>query len=292
MEVEVSKRRKAIFEVLLCAVLWSTGGIFMKLLDWEAMPIAGVRSVIAGLVMVVYMHVRHIRYKLSVRSAFGGIVLCGTLTLFVMANRLTTAANAIVLQYTSPAFIVVFSAILYRKRPAKSDVIAVLVTLVGISLFFLDQLDAGHILGNICGVLSGVCFAMYYMFMEGCPERERMSTILNANVLTFLISVPFIVSAPPTFDAESTLVILALGIVQLGIPYVILANAVAYCPPLACSLLGMLEPLLNPVWVLIFDGERPGVMALIGGVIVIAALSVWVVYNDRKERAEIARGAT
>lgn len=291
MQSTTGQRRRAIFEVLLSAAMWSTGGIFIKLLDWGAMPIAGVRSLIAGLVMAAYMLMRRIPYKLNARSARSAVALCGTFTLFVAANKLTTAANAIVLQFTSPVFIVVFSAIFRGKRVAKADVLTVAVTLLGISLFFLDQLEAGHLLGNVLGVGAGMAFACYYMSLEGASESERMSAIANANALTALISLPFILWERPELTATSAAVIAALGAVQLGIPYVLLAKAAEHCPPLACSLLAAVEPLLNPVWVLIFDGERPGVFALCGGVVVIGAISAWCVYNDRKEKAQIADGA-
>ncbi len=291
MQDTTVQRRRAIFGVLLCAAMWSTGGIFIKLLDWGPMPIAGLRSLIAGLVVVAYMLIRRMPYTLNRRSALSGLALCATFTLFVAANKLTTAANAIVLQFTSPVFIVVFSALFRGKRAAKADIITVAVTLVGISLFFFDQLEAGHMLGNVLGVCAGMSFACYYMSLEGTDEGVRMSSIANANALTALISLPFIIAEGPEFNLTSAAVITALGTLQLGIPYVLLARASEYCPPLACSLLGAIEPLLNPVWVLIFDGERPGVFALCGGAVVIGAISLWCVYNDRKEKAKIADGA-
>ena len=131
---------------------------------------------------------------------------------------------------------------------------------------------------------AGMAFGCYYMSLDGATESERMSAILTAHCLTFLVSIPFIAMYPPELKAAPVACILVLGIVQLGIPYVLLGRASGSCPPLACSLLGALEPLLNPVWVFIFDGEAPRAWALIGGLVVIVTITVWCVHGDLRER--------
>ncbi len=273
-------RNRAILEMLLCAELWSIAGIFIKLIPWNSIVIAGLRSLIAGLVMFVYMRARGIGFTADRRSQAGGAALCLTLTCFVAANKLTTAANSIVLQFTAPMFIVVFSALFLKKRFSRADVLAVVLTMAGISLFFFDQLTPGHLAGNCVAIFAGMAFACYYMSLEGASESQRMSAILIAHGLTFLVGLPFTFVYPPELSAAPVACILVLGVVQLGIPYVLLGRASGACPPLACSLLGAVEPLLNPVWVFIFDGEAPGLWALIGGVVVVATITVWCVYGD------------
>lgn len=273
-------RNRAILEMLLCAALWSIAGIFIKLIPWNSIVIAGLRSLIAGLVMFVYMRARGIGFTADRRSLAGGAALCLTLTCFVAANKLTTAANSIVLQFTAPMFIVVFSALFLKKRFSRADVLAVVLTMAGISLFFFDQLTPGHLAGNCVAIFAGIAFACYYMSLEGASESQRMSAILIAHGLTFLVGLPFTFVYPPELSAAPVACILVLGVVQLGIPYVLLGRASGACPPLACSLLGAVEPLLNPVWVFIFDGEAPGLWALIGGVVVVATITVWCVYGD------------
>lgn len=281
-------RNRAIFEMLLCAALWSIAGIFIKLIPWNSIVIAGIRSLIAGAVMFVYMHYKRIGFKADRRSMLGGLALCCTLTCFVAANKLTTAANSIVLQFTAPMFIVVFSVLFLKKKFSRSDIFAVVLTMLGISLFFFDQLTPGHLLGNCVAIVAGMAFAGYYMSLEGASESERMSAILMAHGLTFCVSIPFIALEPPELGAAPVICIFILGVVQLGIPYVLLGRASGSCPPLACSLLGAVEPLLNPVWVFIFDGEAPGMWALIGGVVVVVTITVWCVYGDLREKAEKA----
>lgn len=273
-------RNRAILEMLLCAALWSIAGIFIKLIPWNSIVIAGLRSLIAGLVMFVYMRARGIGFTADRRSLAGGAALCLTLTCFVAANKLTTAANSIVLQFTAPMFIVVFSALFLKKRFSRADVLAVVLTMAGISLFFFDQLTPGHLAGNCVAIFAGMAFACYYMSLEDASESQRMSAILIAHGLTFLVGLPFTFVYPPELSAAPVACILVLGVVQLGIPYVLLGRASGACPPLACSLLGAVEPLLNPVWVFIFDGEAPGLWALIGGVVVVATITVWCVYGD------------
>ena len=273
-------RNRAILEMLLCAALWSIAGIFIKLIPWNSIVIAGLRSLIAGLVMFVYMRARGIGFTADRRSLAGGAALCLTLTCFVAANKLTTAANSIVLQFTAPMFIVVFSALFLKKRFSRADVLAVVLTMAGISLFFFDQLTPGHLAGNCVAIFAGMAFACYYMSLEGASESQRMSAILIAHGLTFLVGLPSTFVYPPELSAAPVACILVLGVVQLGIPYVLLGRASGACPPLACSLLGAVEPLLNPVWVFIFDGEAPGLWALIGGVVVVATITVWCVYGD------------
>lgn len=281
-------RNRAIFEMLLCAALWSIAGIFIKLIPWNSIAIAGIRSLIAGAVMFVYMRYKRIGFKADRRSMLGGLALCCTLTCFVAANKLTTAANSIVLQFTAPMFIVVFSVLFLKKKFSRSDILAVVLTMLGISLFFFDQLTPGHLLGNCVAIVAGMAFAGYYMSLEGASESERMSAILMAHGLTFCVSIPFIALEPPELGAAPVICIFILGVVQLGIPYVLLGRASGSCPPLACSLLGAVEPLLNPVWVFIFDGEAPGMWALIGGVVVVVTITVWCVYGDLREKAEKA----
>ena len=284
-------KNRAVLEILLCAALWSTAGILMKLIPWSGFVIAGFRSLLAGAVMAAYMAARRIRFRVSLRSAVGGAALCATMTLFSVANKATTAANAIVLQFTAPIWILLLSALFLRKRFRRADWLAAALTFAGIVLFFLDGLRAGHLPGDCIALAAGLAFGAYYISLGDCPEEERMSTVLIGHALTFLIGAPAAFAAPPSPSAAALLSLLALGIFQLGIPYVLLARASGRCPPLICALLGALEPLLNPLWVAIFDGETPGPRALIGGAIVVAAVTALCIYDAREEKTHGPRAS-
>ena len=278
----MKKENLAIIEMLICATLWSIAGIFMKLLPWNGFAVAGLRSLIAGLTIAAYILIRGKRIIINRRTLVTGVFTACVYTCFAVANKLTTAANAIVLQFTSPVFIVIFSALILKKRIRRSDALVVSFTLLGIALFFFDQLRPGYILGNFVAIAAGMFMAGMFMAVGELEREQRFSGILIGQSLTFLVGLPFVIATRPEFTVISTLSILILGVFQLGISYILYVESSKYCPPLACCLLGAAEPLLNPVWVLIFDGERPGVFALIGGVIVVVSITLWCVFGQEK----------
>ena len=278
----MKKENKAILEMLICATLWSTGGIFIKLLPWNGFAVAGLRSLIAGATMGVYMFIKSYRLVLSRRTFLSGVFTACVYTCFVLANKLTTAANAIVLQFTSPVFIVIFSALFFHKKIRRADLAAVLFTLLGVALFFFDQLKPGYILGNIVAIVAGMFMAGMFVTVGEMQGEDRFSAIFIGQLLTFLVGLPFVIATKPELTAQTMGCILALGVFQLGISYILYVKASVYCPPLACCLLGAVEPLLNPVWVFLFDGERPGIFALIGSVIVIVSVTLWCILGKEK----------
>lgn len=278
----MKKENLAIIEMLICATLWSIAGIFMKLLPWNGFAVAGLRSLIAGLTIAAYILIKGMRIIINRRTLVTGVFTACVYTCFAVANKLTTAANAIVLQFTSPVFIVIFSALILKKRIRRSDALVVSFTLLGIALFFFDQLRPGYILGNFVAIAAGMFMAGMFMAVGELEREQRFSGILIGQTLTFLVGLPFVIATRPEFTAVTTLSILILGVFQLGISYILYVESSKYCPPLACCLLGAAEPLLNPVWVLIFDGERPGVFALIGGVIVVVSITLWCVFGQEK----------
>ncbi len=279
----MKKENIAILEMLLCAALWSIAGIFMKFLPWNGFALASLRSLIAGLTIALYMFLRKKRFVFTRRTVIAGILTGSVYLCFTIANKLTTAASAIVLQFTDPIFIVLISSLVLHKKPRRADVLVVLVTLFGIALFFFDQLTPGNLLGNGVAILSGLFMACMYMSVGDLPAEERFSAILIGQSFTFLVGLPAVFLTRPGLTGWTFLCILILGVFQLGISYILFAKATVYCPPLACALLAALEPLLNPIWVLLFNGEKPGPYSLIGGVIVISAVTFWCIFGKKKE---------
>lgn len=279
----MKKENKAILQMLSCAALWSIAGIFIKLIPWNAFAISSLRSLFAGITVLAF--IRYNKYKIIInrRTLMAGVLMSLVYTAFVAANKLTTAANAIVLQFTAPLFIVVFSAVLFKQKIKRADITAVICTLLGISMFFFDKLEGGYLTGNLVAILAGALMGGMYMAIGKTDGAERYSAILIGQLSAFLIGLPFVISTKPEFTALPVLYIIILGVFQLGIPYILYGMASEYCPPLACSLLGAVEPLLNPVWVLIFDGEKPGFYALIGGVIVVLSVTLWCAFGNKVE---------
>ena len=282
----MSTQRRAMLRMLLCAMLWSLGGMLIKLIPWNAFLIAAARSLIAGILIFAYLRIARIPLRWNRQTLLIAIGMAGTFFSFVGATKLTTAANAIVLQFTSPVFIVIFTALIYKTKIRKADLLVVIFTLFGIALFFFDQLQPGYILGNFVAIAAGMFMAGMFMAVGDLEGETRFSAIMIGQFLTFLIGLPSIIITKPEFTLTATAGILVLGVFQLGIAYILYVKSTKYCPPLACSLLGAVEPLLNPVWVLIFYGEKPGVFALIGGVVVIVTITVWCIKGQEKAPEE------
>ena len=280
----MTKENKASLEMLLCAALWSIAGILFKLIPWNGFAVAGMRSLIAGITIYVSMRLMGFHYVLNRRTLIAGFFSGCTYLCFTVSNKLTTSANAIVLQFTSPVFIIIYSAVLFGRKPKKQDLAVVLFTLLGISLFFLDQLKPGYLIGNFVAIGAGMFMAGMYVAVGEIEEEERFSGILNGQALTFLAGVPFFLATKPVVTPTALIALLTLGVFQLGLSYVLYVKASKYCPPLACCLLGAIEPLLNPVWVFLFNGERPGVFALLGAAVVIVSITVWSAFGQEKEQ--------
>lgn len=275
----MNKENAAIFEMLVCAALWSIAGIFIKLIPWNGFAISGLRSLIAGITIAVYMAVKRYRFVFNRRVLAACIMTVCVYTSFVCANKLTTAANAIVLQFTSPVFIVVFSVLFKKEKIRRADILAVVFTLAGIAMFFLDKLESGYIFGNIVSILAGMFMAGMFISVGDLEGENKFSGVLLGQFLCFLIGLPFILATKPEISALPVISIIVLGVFQLGISYILYIKASLSCPPLACCLLGALEPLLNPLWVFLFNGERPGTFALVGSVIVIVSVTLWCIFG-------------
>lgn len=283
LPLEISQKR-AMLLMCLCAFLWSIGGLFIKLLPWNAAAICGVRSGISALIILLYM--AKMKYRLTLKNPMvwlAGLGLMGTMLLFVSANKLTTSANAIVLQSTAPLYIMVISALFFRAHYSRREYVLVAITMGGIALFFLDQLTPGGLLGNVLALLSGLTMALMYTASGRLPDDDSsMSALVVGHTAAALAGMPFLFLTQVEISPLTVSAILILGVFQLGIPYILYAIAVRRCSPLSCSLIGMIEPLFNPVWVLLVLGEKPGFFALIGGIIVLGTVTLWSVANARQ----------
>jgi len=272
---------KGTIAMIATALLWSIGGIFIKLVPWNPLAIAGLRGVIGGLVMYVYLRVRGIKPVVNKDTVKIAVALAGVCSTFVAANKLTTAANAIVIQYCAPVYVLLYIAFVQKKKLRPLDIAVVPMTILGVSLCFIGQMGNGHLVGDIIAVISGVFFAAMFIFSEGVSDQTRASGIMQGQFLTAIIGLPVLFATRPAFTAQAITGILVLGIFQIGLAYVLYSIAIKRAPLLTCSLLAVLEPLLNPVWVFLFAGENPGVWSLVGGVIVVVVITLWYAYDAR-----------
>ena len=260
--------RRALLALTLCAILWSTGGFFIKSIPLDALTIAGARSAIAAL--VIFLWNRRVAPTWS-KAQIGSIVSYAlTVILFVSATKLTTAANAIFLQYTAPVWVAILSWAIARERVTRSDVASVVAVLIAMSVFFIDSLEGGTVVGDVVAVASGVAFAGVALFMRAQHGVSTMESILFGNILTALVCLPFFT---PFIGEPSVMInLVLLGVVQLGVSYILYAWAMKYVTALEAVLITVIEPLLNPIWVGIGHGEVPSQTAILGGLIVVGAV--------------------
>lgn len=277
---------KGTLAMIATALLWSIGGIFIKLVPWNPLAIAGLRGLIGGLVMYVYLRIRGIKPVINKDTIKIAVALAGVCSTFVAANKLTTSANAIVIQYCAPVYVLLYIAFVQKKKLRPLDIAVVPLTILGVSLCFIGQMGKGHLVGDIIAVISGVFFAGMFITSEGVSDQTRASGIMQGQLLTALIGLPVLLATHPAFTPQAISGILILGIFQIGIAYVLYSIAIKNAPLLTCSLLAVLEPLLNPVWVFLFAGENPGVLSLVGGVIVVVVITFWYVYDAKHPQAQ------
>ena len=271
--------------MLTAALLWSIGGIFIKLVPWNPLAISGARGLLAAGVVYIYMRARGMKLAFNRGTFKVALALALVCISFVTANKLTTSANAIVIQYCAPVYVLLYIAFVQKKKLKPLDIAVVPVTILGVALCFLGQIGRGHLIGDLVAVASGVFFAAMFILSEGVSEETRFNGIMQGQLLTALVGLPVLFATKPAFTTQAVVGILVLGILQIGVAYIFYAVAIQSAPLLTCTLLGVLEPLLNPVWVYLFAGEDPGVWSLVGGVVVVVAITLWMIY-DAKSNAK------
>jgi drug/metabolite transporter (DMT)-like permease len=295
-------RGRGLVAVAACALLWSTGGLFIKIAPWHPLAIAGARSLIGGIVILAYL--KKPRFTWSRTQIMCAISYAAVMITFVAANKLTTAANAILLQYTAPLYAAFLGAVLLGERVHWFDWLTIGIVVGGMALFFMDKLSLGGLWGNLVAVVSGMAFALAIVLLRKQKEGSPLESILLSHFITFIVSIPFLVKtfmegplAAPAASAGQSIwasilpgigAILVLGIFQIGIASILLSYGVRHVTALQSLLTSIIEPILNPVWVFLVLGETPGPLSLLGGAIILAtvtARSVHTVLAGRKAAA-------
>ena len=266
--------RRALFLLALCGVLWSTGGVLIKLVSWHPLAIWSARSAIAAIAL--YAVRRPSLRGIGRGEWLAACALAATTGGFIVANKLTTAANAILIQYSAPVWVALLGAWLLGERASRIDWLAIVAVIGGIALFFFERLTFDHVAGNLVALGDGVAFAFSAVLMRRVAlfdlTVDPLRPLLLGNVLGAVIGAPFMVVSPPP-DLAGWGALLALGLVQQAAAYLCYAAAIRHASALEAILIPVIEPILNPIWVAIAVGELPGSWALAGGAIVIAAVT-------------------
>lgn len=270
----MTQQQKGTLFVFLASVLYSLGGLCIKVIPWNGLAINGGRTAIALVVMGIYFWKSGHRLRFNRWILLGAFAVCATNILFSAANKMTTAANAIVLQYTAPIFVIILSVLFLRKRPGKLDVATCVVVFGGVVCFFVESLSGGGLAGDVLALISGISYAGVFM-LNDLPDADPLSSAFFGHVISAAVGLPFLFRETD-FGITAVTSLVVLGVFQVGLAFIFLGEGLKSTPPVTASLVSGLEPVLNPVLVAVFYHEYIGLTALLGAFIVVGGV---IVYN-------------
>ncbi|PTY08757.1 EamA family transporter [Opitutaceae bacterium EW11] len=282
MAVRDPAHSRSIGLLVLTALCWSLGGVLIKYVAWTPLAVAGGRGFIAAALLAFAF--RPLRFTWSPLQIGAALAYAGCTISFVTATKLTTAANAILLQYTAPVYVALLSSWLLGERTRRVDWLTLAVVLGGMALFFADELEMRHALGNAIAILSGVFFAAMTLLLRKQKDGSPAESIILGNLIAGVVGLPSIVQSP-LLTPSGWGALALLGTVQLGLSYYFYAKAVKHVTALELVLIPVLEPILNPIWAWLAYGERPGPWAFVGGAIVLGAVTWRALVSVRQTRA-------
>ncbi len=279
----ISNKTAGILAMAATAFLWSLAGLFIKLIDWNPVAIAGMRSLIASIVILIYL--KRPRIHLSFPQIAASIANAATMLLFVSANKTTTAANAILLQYIAPVLTAFIGVGLLKERMYAEHFAAFPLVMFGMVVMLFDELGGGKWFGNVLAIMSAITFSFYFVFMRMQKDGSPLESILLSHWLTAGISIIISLFLPmPHVTCKSLAAIAVLGIVQVGLSAILFSVAIKRVSAVSANLIAVIEPVFNPVWVFFAIGETPGTHALIGGaMIVLAVTTASLINTNRRE---------
>ena len=280
--MENSNKGMGILAMAATAFLWSIAGLFIKVIDWNPVAIAGMRSLVASVVIFAYL--KRPVFDFSFPQVASALLHAVTMLLFVAANKTTTAANAIFLQYMAPVLTAFIGSALLKERPHAEHFIALPLVVGGMVVMFFDELGGGKLFGNLLAILSAVTFSFYFVFMRMQKDGSPLESILLSHWLTAMVCILISLFLPlPQVNLKSLSAIAVLGIVQIGLPSLLFCYAIKRVSAVSANLIAVIEPVFNPVWVFIVIGEAPGVQTLIGGLIIVLSVTIASVISARRK---------
>ena len=279
--MENPNKSVGILAMAATAILWSIAGLFIKIIDWNPFAIAGIRSLIASI--IIFLYLKHPRIHLSFPQIAASIANAATMLLFVSANKTTTAANAILLQYCAPVLTVFISAIFLKERTRVEHFAAFPLVVAGMIFMFFDELSEGKLFGNVLAIMSAITFSFYFVFMRMQKDGSPLESILMSHWLTAGICIIISLFLPvPHVTLKSLVAITVLGVVQIGLSAILFSIAIKRVSAVQANLIAVIEPVFNPVWVFFAIGEAPGIHALIGGGIIVLAVTIASIITARR----------
>ncbi|MBC7088289.1 MAG: EamA family transporter [Tissierellales bacterium] len=275
----IDQHKKSILYIVLSAILLSTGGVLLKFVNLEPMQIAGARAIISSIVVLIY--VKKPKFTFSKAQLSGAFSYSFMVIGFIAANKLTNAANAIVLQYTAPIWVAILSHFILKEKIHNYDILSIIFITIGMGLVFMDDIGGGNIKGDILAIISGVFLAIVTVSLRFQKDESPVETTLLGHIITAIIGIFFLRGIE--FTIYDIIGILALGIFQLGISYILYSEAIKHVDAIEASVLMFIEPILNPIWVFLAFGELPGRLALFGCFIVLISILLRAIVSSKRK---------
>lgn len=267
-------RRSTMF-VFFSALLFALGGLFFKICSWDALAISSARSILSAGCILVFLRLRRHRFVITRSVVIAALAISCTNSLFAIANKLTTAGNTIVLQFSMPVFVILIMLVFFRKRPSRLEVGTCLLVLVGILCFFVDSITAGNSLGNLLALLSGVSYALFFIF-NSREDSEPFTAIILSYIITALIGLPSLLRTDIVGSGmPSLLAVLGLGFIQQAAGQICFSMGIKGTSPVTASLISGIEPVLNPILVAVFYHELLTPLSLLGALIVLLTVTAY-----------------
>ena len=282
--ISAKEKRLGALCVFGAATLYSIGGLCIKVIPWNGLSINSGRNFVALMVIGLYLLLSHHPLKVNRWILLGGVCVCGTNVLFSVANKMTTAANVIVLQFTAPIFVILLAAVFWHKRPQGLDITACVVVLLGVVCFFVDSLETGDMAGNTLALISGLTYAGVFLLRE-LPDSDPISSVFWGDVFSAVIGFPMLLRETEFTPVALTSLVI-LGAFQVGVAYILLTIGLRTTPPVAASLISGIEPVLNPILVAVFYHETIGPLSLVGAVVVVGAIIIYQILKIKIQTEE------
>ena len=257
--------------ILLAAFLWSLAGVFIKFLDLHPLTIVFYRSLFASLVFVPFL--KRSEFRFNTATVVSVISYTAAITAFVSANKLTTAANAIVLQYTAPVLVYLFSRLVLGEKISPPNALALAVSMVGVGCISFDSAGKPEMPGVVLALVSGVLFAIYMLNLQRLKEFSASYITWLNNLCCAVLLLPLL-ERPLSLSIDQLCIVAVMGAVQLGLPYFLFSKGLQTIPLQEAALIALVEPVLNPLWVALTVGEIPSFATFVGGAMILMALAV------------------
>jgi DME family drug/metabolite transporter len=271
MTKKLQEHQIGLLAVSTAASMWSAGGLFIKLVTFNAMQISFFRCSIAALVFATLFGRRLL--LINTFTFVNAVFYASVLIAFVLATKMTTAANAIFLQSTAPIYVFIFEPIIAKTSYNRINILTIGVCAVGMIFFFIGKLSPGHFEGNLVALLSGVMFAALFLGLRKNEDKYQFSSIFYGNVIVAIVCIPFLPGIQDV-NLRNLSMVSFLGVFQIGLAYAVFSYGLRRVLAIEASILALMEPVFNPVWVFIGYGEAPSFLAIIGGIIILSAIAM------------------